>query len=355
MRSRWNLKDLFTQALQARGLSLHLHSGLPAVAVTPDGVVPLTEHRLTRGDCAAIAAMISNQDVQRLNQESLSGQQPGICRYRAEIYRQRDVLSLVFKLSPWQLPPLHELSLPPNLPDLIQAQSGLILVCGPRGAGKSWTLAGMLDHIHRNRAVRSLVLGSPLEFELEVERGLSTSHSVTDEDWEDTLEQVEYSDIDVVALDDVPVRRTLQRMLDLAEAGILVLATVRSAFEVNCFLFDLWTQYPEWLHPSLKERVALSLQAVLFQKLVPGVAEAERFPATELVVPTAGMRNLIREERYVQFYNHIQTGGRYGMHTLEQSLFQLLRAGNIDEDTALSETRHPEDMKRLIEAWRGGA
>ena len=351
LRREWNLRELLTKALEARGTSLHLNSGLPAVAMAGDRLVPLTEQLLTPDDCSNIVATISSGEVGCLKQESLSGRELGLCRYRAEIYRQRDVLSVVFKLTPWRLPPLEELNLPSNVPELLQARRGLILVCGPRGAGKSWTLAAMLDYIHRYRAVRSLVLGEPLEFELEARRGMPTAQSVKHDHWEAALEELEFSDLDVVALDHSPVRQTLERALDLAEAGILVLTTVRNPFDVSSTLFELWTRHPAGLHHSLRERVSQSLQAVLFQKLVPGVREGERFPATEMVVATLPMRNLIREERRIQFYNHIQTGGKYGNHTLEQSLFELFRAGSIDEETALSQTRYPEDVKRAIEFY----
>ena len=352
MRQNWNLRELFTLALEAGGTSLHLNSALPAVAKTKGGLVPLTEQYLTPDDCEDIAATLSTQAVHRLKQESFYGLEPGICRYRAELYRQRDVLSLVFKLAPWRLRPLEELGLPPNVPELLQARRGLILVCGPQGAGKSWTLAALLDYIHRQRSVRSLVLGDPLEFELEARLGMTTTQSVKQGHWEEALDQIEFSDVDVVALDDFPVRRTLERALELAEAGILVLATVRNALDVSSSLFELWTKHPAWLHHSLRERVSQALQAIIFQKLVAGMTDQEKFPATEIMVASPPMRHLIQEERFIQFYNSIQTGLNSGMHTLEQSLFELFRSGCIDEKTALSETRYPDDVRRSIGTWR---
>lgn len=346
----WRLKELLTLALEAGGDSLHLHTGLPAVAMSGQGLVPLTEARLTPEDCDRIAASLLGRSVDELQQERLGGSEPELCRYRAEVFRQRDALSLVFKLAPWHHPRLEELRLPASVKECLAARSGLFLVSGPRGAGKTWSLAGALDELHRGRALRSLVLSPSPEICLEPHRGMVTHHTV--KNWSRALQQAQSADIDVFVLDGVPWEEVLEDVLRLCESGALVLASVRESADSYCAFAGLWERLPAWSHYGHRSRLSEAVQAVLYQKLIPQTHSQGLTPAVEIAIATPVLRSLLEDERCIQYYNHLQTGNQLGMQTLEQSLFFLFREGLIDEESALAGTRFPEDLSRMITAWR---
>jgi twitching motility protein PilT len=259
----------------------------------------------------------------------------GVGRFRVNVHRQRGSVAAAFRLVPTDLPELSQLGVPPVARDLALQPRGLVLVTGPTGSGKSTTLAAMVDIVNRERPVHIVTIEDPIEYLHSSKRALVTQREVGSDtrSFAEALRRVLRQDPDVILIGELRDRETIEIALTAAETGHLVLGTLHTqgaASTVNRII-DV---FPGEHQAQIRVQLADTLQGVLSQTLLPKAGGQGRVVATEVMVRTTAVANLIREGDVAQLYSVIQTGSAYQMHTLDQDLRRLVEEGQLDRTEA---------------------
>ena len=244
-------------------------------------------------------------------------------RFRINLYRSMEGLDAAVRIIPNSIPTCNGLGLPAALRKLSELKSGLVLLTGVTGSGKSTTLAAIINEINRNRAVHILTLEDPVEYRFASDRSLIHQREIgTDTaDFASGLRAALREDPDVVVVGELRDLETISIAVTAAETGHLVLATLhtRSAVETVDRIIDV---FPEQQQRQIRVQLAGSLQAVATQQLLPD-KQGGRRAVFEIMIVTPALRNLIREGKTQQMGSYIQTGGQYGMQTMEAALEKL--------------------------------
>jgi twitching motility protein PilT len=273
---------------------------------------------------------------------------PGRARFRVNLYRQRDALGAAFRLIPYEIKPLEALGIPPSISNFAMLPRGFVLVTGPTGSGKSTTLASLVDLANRNRRDHIMTVEDPIEFLHRHKSCLVNQREVGEDTWsfQNALKHVLRQDPDIILVGEMRDLETISVALTAAETGHLVFATLHTqdAAQTIDRVIDV---FPPHQQQQVRVQLAGALQGVVCQTLAKSVDGQGRVVATEVLVATPAIRNLIREGKTHQIYSALQAGGRHGMHTMDQHLSELVKAGKINYDTALEKCHHVEDFNRL--------
>jgi pilus retraction protein PilT len=261
----------------------------------------------------------------------------GVGRFRVNMHRQRGTVAAAFRLVPTSLPELSELGVPPVARELALQPRGLVLVTGPTGSGKSTTLAAMVDIVNQERPVHIVTIEDPIEYLHSSKRALVTQREVGSDtrSFAEALRRVLRQDPDVILIGEMRDRETIEIALTAAETGHLVLGTLHTkgaASTINRIL-DV---FPGDHQGQIRTQLSEVLQGVLSQTLMRKPDGLGRVLATEVMVRTPAVANLIREGDVAQLYSVIQTGSAYQMHTLDQDLRRLVEQGDLDREEAAS-------------------
>jgi twitching motility protein PilT len=262
---------------------------------------------------------------------------PGISRFRVNAYRQRTSVAIAIRIIPSRVPSLEELSLPPILNSLVDKPQGLILVTGPTGSGKSTTLASMIDYMNRTMKKHIITLEDPIEYlhrhnqcmidQREV--GFDTKSFATG------LRASLRQDPDVILVGELRDLETIQTAITAAETGHLVLGTLHTTSAPSTIdrIIDV---FPGPQQAQIRIQLASVLVSIISQRLFPSLDRQSRKVATEILVNTPAVANLIRNEKIHQIQNVMQTSRALGMHTLEMSIRQLIQNSEISRVSAES-------------------
>jgi twitching motility protein PilT len=316
--------------------------------------------RLTATDTREIVySILNNSQRQRLETEQqldFSYQVPGKGRFRVNAYQQRGAISGAFRLIPSKTVPIEELGMPPVIRDFANKPRGLVLVTGPTGSGKSTTLASIINEINETRSEHILTIEDPIEFVhthkkcVVNQRELGTdAHSFAL-----ALKAALRQDPDVILVGEMRDMETIGTALTAAETGHLVFATLHTqdAPQTVDRIIDV---FPPAQQGQVRAQLSIGLQGIVTQTLIPTADSRGRAVAAEVLVPTPGVRNLIREGKTHQIYSLIQTGASHGMQTMDASLAGLVRSGRITEEVAQTRSSNPEELRKLIEMPMGEA
>ncbi len=256
-------------------------------------------------------------------------------RFRVNVFHQRLGEGAVFRLIPSRIRSIPELGLPPVLEDLALRDRGLIVVTGPTGAGKSTTLAAMVDLINQRRTAHVITLEDPIEFVHTHKRSIVNQREVGmhARSFAAALRAALREDPDVILVGEMRDLETISLALTAAETGHLVLSTLHtsSAAQTVNRIIDV---FPSHQQEQVRVQLAESLVGVVAQLLLPTADGVGRVPAVEVMVATPAVRNLIRENKVHQIPSAIQTGLKDGMQSLDQSLRHLLKTGRITAEVA---------------------
>jgi twitching motility protein PilT len=277
----------------------------------------------------------------------------GAQRFRVNVFTQAHGLAVALRPINRRAPALADLGLPESLAALANLTGGMVLVVGATGAGKSTTLAALLERINRTRASHVITLEDPIEFVYQPRRSLVHQREVGNhvESFAAGLRSALREAPDIILVGEMRDRETAALALTAAETGHLVLSTLHSGSAAMAIdrIVDI---FPEHQQGQVQQQIAGSLRAVLTQQLLPGVAPATRYPAIELLTVNYAVAALIREGKTHQLATQIQTGRDDGMITFESSLFELLCAGRISRDTALGAARDSVELQRRLREAR---
>jgi len=276
-----------------------------------------------------------------------------VARFRVNAFYQKGYLSAALRLIPNKIPNLEELHLPSVLGNLTKLRQGLILVTGPTGHGKSTSIASLINKINEEKGVHIVTVEDPIEYVYPSRKSLIAQREMhlDTHSWEIALRSVLREDPDVVLIGEMRDYETIESVLTIAETGHLVFATLHTN-SASQTLDRVVGVFPENQQEQVKMQLSNVLEAVISMRLLPAV-EGGRYPATEILLATPAVRNVIREGKTHLIDNIIQTSASIGMVTLETSLANLVRAGYVSLETALSYSLKPQELMREVKAKTG--
>jgi|GEM_PF-34047 len=271
-------------------------------------------------------------------------------RFRVNLFRQQRGLAAAIRPVRSEVPSLAQLGLPEDFKALVQYPSGLVLMTGPTGSGKSTTLAALIEHVNQSSAKHVLTLEDPVELRYVSKRSMIHQREVgTDvESFASGLRAALREDPDIILVGEMRDQETIAAALTAAETGHLVLSTLHSG-SAGMAIDRIIDVFPGPKQPQVRLQLAGALRAIITQVLLPS-RSLERVPAYEKMLVTAAIASQIREGRAHQIANQIQTGRAEGMMSLEQSLLALLRSGRISIEAAMDVAPDPDSLRR---AYRG--
>ena len=352
-----SIDDLLERMVARSASDLHLTVGAePTVRVM--GQLERMEEfgRLSPEDTQRLLyRMMSTEQQKHLEikrQLDMSHSIPGLARFRVNIYFQRESLGAAFRMIPTELKTLEQLGVPKALEELANKPRGLVLVTGPTGSGKSTTLAAMIDLINRTRQDHIMTIEDPIEFLHRHKKCVVNQREVGQDthSFQNALKHVLRQDPDVILVGELRDLETISVALTAAETGHLVFATLhtQSAPQTIDRVIDV---FPPHQQGQVRAQLASTLQGVVTQTLVKHASGVGRVVATEVMVTTPAVANLIREGKTYQIPSAMQAGKELGMHTMDQHLADLVMKGRITYETGLEKCHHVEDFNRL--AGRG--
>ena len=255
----------------------------------------------------------------------------------------------MLRVIPFKVMSIKELLLPPALEKISLEERGLILVTGTTGSGKSTTLAAMVDHINTNETCHIMTIEDPIEFLHQHKKCIVNQRELGSDatSFGDALKAALRQDPDVILVGEMRDLETISTAITAAETGHLVFATLHTqdAPQTIDRIIDV---FPSAQQGQIRAQLAVALQGIMTQTLLPTADGSGRCCACEVLVPTSAVRNLIREAKSHQIYSVLQTGGSYGMQTMDASLAQLVRAGKITRQLAESRAHSVEELRRLL-------
>ncbi|HEY2492040.1 MAG TPA: type IV pilus twitching motility protein PilT [Paenibacillus sp.] len=336
-----NIIDLLRKSVEFGASDLHISVGSPP-QIRVDGMLRKMECSSINGeDTLSISELLlgpeRTEHFRTMGELDFSYEVEGCARFRVNVFRQRGEISIAARAIPSVIPTIEQLGLPAILMQLVQKPQGLILVTGPTGSGKSSTLAAMIDHINRTQFKHIVTLEDPIEFlhpngsSLLQQREIGSDTKSFSRGLRAALRQ----DPDVILVGEMRDPETISAAVTAAETGHLVLATLHTtnAPQTVDRIIDV---FPGPQQQQIRTQLAAVLAAVISQRLFLRAGGKGRICATEILINTPAIANLIRSEKTYQLESMIQTGREFGMHSLEASLRDLLKSGAIDPASAKS-------------------
>jgi twitching motility protein PilT len=349
----FDFADVLLEVLRLKASDLHLTAGSPPM-VRQKGRLgaldyPVLSPQQTR---EIIYSILTNDQRKRLENDwqiDFAYSIPGQGRFRVNAYFQRASLGAAFRLIPNEMPALDDLGLPPVLREFVKKPRGFVLVTGPTGSGKSTTLAAMLDVINKERHEHIMTIEDPIEF-LHRHQNCIVNQRELGSDAQSFalgLKAALRQDPDVILVGEMRDLETIATALTAAETGHLVFATLHTQDTAQTVdrIVDV---FPPAQQHQVRVQLSVSLQGIVTQQLLPTADGQSRVCATEILVPTPAVRNLIREGKTHQIYSALQTGGAHGMQTMDAALADLVRRHKITRELAEARSSSPEELRRLM-------
>jgi twitching motility protein PilT len=274
---------------------------------------------------------------------------PGGTRFRVNSYQQRGATGAAFRIISTTIRSLEELNVPDVVAQFATLPRGLVLVTGPTGSGKSTTLAALIDLVNRTRFDHIVTVEDPIEYVHSNKRSLINQREVGSDthSFSAALKHVLRQDPDVILVGEMRDLETISVALTAAETGHLVFATLHTqdAAQTIDRIIDV---YPSHQQDQIRTQLAATLQGVVSQTLVPRASGKGRVIATEVLITTPAISNLIREGKAHQITSSMQAGRALGMHTMDQHLADLVNEGEITREAAFEKAHDPDSLERLI-------
>ncbi len=338
------LKSMLATAHERRASDLHLTVGRPPTLRITGALfklpLPVLKPQDTEQLAMEVLPPLQRELFEQRGEVDVSYSIGGLGRYRVNVYRQRGSIGIAMRVIPEEIPSFEALGIPAAVRALTDKVDGLIIVTGPTGHGKSTTLAAMVDRINATRGVHIVTLEDPIEYLHRHNLSMVNQREVLvdTQSFVAGLRAALREDPDVIMVGEMRDLETIATAISAAETGHLVLATLHtpSASQTIDRIVDV---FPPHQQPQIRIQLSMVLEAVIAQKLLPRMDGSSLVLATEILIATPAVRNLIREGKTHQIDSLIQTGKKNGMHTMEADLHRLYEGGVIGSDQYMIHTR----------------
>lgn len=346
------LNDILRTAMTHGASDIHLRVGIPPMLRIDGSFIPLRDFpRLTPEQTAQFAAGIMNKvqkdRFSKTMELDMAYGVRGLGRFRANVFRQRMTLGLVFRAISSKILGFKDLNLPPVMEKICEEHRGLVLVTGTTGSGKSTTLASMIDHINSNRSSHILTIEDPIEFMHRDKRSIISQREIgTDTgSYAAALKSALRQDPDVILVGEMRDIETVEIALTAADTGHLVMSTLHTLNAVET-ITRIVSLFPPHHQDGLRLQLGGLIRAIISQRLVPRADGKGRVPALEILVNTGQVRDYIEsKEKLKELTDVIAKGSStYGMQTFDQSLYRFFKAGEITYEEAIKAASNPDDL-----------
>ena len=351
-----SMDELLALMVRQGGSDLHISVGSPPRIRVHGLLLPVESSDLSADDTRRLATSVLNADqIARLDRDlelDCSFGLDGYGRFRANVFFQQGGVAAVLRSIPSEIPEFEKLGMPVQVCERIcSLRSGLVLVTGATGSGKSTSLAAMINHVNQARQAHIVTIEDPVEFTHQHKGCLVTQREVGGDtkNFHNALRSVLRQDPDVVLVGELRDHETIEAALTLAETGHLTFGTLHTSDAVQTInrVIDV---FPPHQQQQVRTQLSFSLEGVLSQQLLPLASGRGRALTAELLRMTPGIRALVRDGKAHQIYSQIQTGGRLGMCTMSAALAAHVRAGRVDIKDAERAVSDPTELRSLVRA-----
>ncbi len=346
------IRDLLLLCIEKKASDLHITDGEPPI-LRIDGKIhrtslPVLEKAELKKMIYGILTNPQKEIFERNLELDFSLALPDMDRFRVNVHTQRGSVEAAFRRVPLIIPALADLGLPPILTDLARKSNGLVLVTGPTGMGKTTTLAAMVNLINNERECLIISIEDPIEFIHGNKKSIIKQREIYSDthSFAQALRHALRQDPNVIVVGEMRDLETISTTLTAAETGHLVLATLHTP-DAPQTIERIIDVFPPYQQQQVKLQLADCLQGGGSQLLLPHASGQGRIMATEVMIGTPGIRNLIREQEVEQIPTLMQTGSQFGMKTMDKSLKELFQQGKIALDVAMSKAKNAEEFQRL--------
>jgi len=357
----YNVQDLLTQMVNMGSSDLHFTVGVPPLVRLHGELKPIGEEKLTPQETMRMSYSLMNEMQRKSFEQSkecdFSFGIANLARFRANAYLQRGCVGLALRIIPIKIKTFDELGLPRIMADFTKRPSGLVLVTGATGSGKSTTLAAMIDKINKERHEHIITIEDPIEF-LHTHQNCMVNQREVGNDtssFAQALKMALRQDPDVVLIGEMRDTETMRAALTISETGHLAFATLHTNSTVQT-INRIIDAFPKGEQQTIRTQLSFVLQGVICQTLLPKLGGG-RVMAYEVMNVLPSIRALIRDDKVHQIESIIEISQKFGMNTMNMRLADLVLARQIDRLLALNKSSNPENLEKLLlekELKKGG-
>lgn len=340
------LEEIIRTAVERNASDVHIVSGLPVRLRIDGDIVDMDDVCLDPETCEAYARELTGENYGRIStigELDMAKTFAGDIRTRINVYRQTGTAAVAIRVLRNRIPTLDELHMPPSVAGLANLKSGLVLVTGETGCGKTTTLASIINLINSSRACNIITLEDPIEYVYSPDKSIIQQRQIgTDtESYANGLKATTREDPDIVLVGEMRDLDTIEAALTAAETGHLVFSTLHTLSAADT-IDRVVSVFPEGQQKQIRTQLGSSLKAVVSQKLLKRASGEGRIAVCEVMIVTPAIRNLIREGKTNQIDGFIVLGSQEGSIGMDAALNRLVKEGEITRETALTYARDPD-------------
>lgn len=345
--------DILINASDLGASDVHINSKCEPIARVNGKFIKISNELLSKSDTEKMAnELIGIQkfnEIKELGEYDFSISIKNLYRFRVNIYKQQDSYAIAARIINSKIPDLETLGLPNVVKEFAKKENGLVLVTGPTGSGKSTTLASILDSINKNFQKHIITLEDPIEYIYNRKNSIISQREIgrDTKNFKSGLKSVLRQDPDVILIGEIRDEETLATALTAAETGHLVFSTLHTigAAQTIDRIIDMFQANQQ---NQIRMQLSSVCEGIISQQLIPNINNEGMVAATEVMVSTSAIKNLIRDSKTHQISNIIQTGSKNGMQLMDQDLVNLFKRRKISKESVINRCIDLEYTKRLI-------
>lgn len=353
--TKQKFEDLLSLVIKENASDLHIAVGRHPTLRIDGALTPLVNEEIMTAESAQdfVFSMIDDKRREQFMQDRESDFSYNFrdrARFRVNIFFQRGFMGAALRLIPAKIRTLEELIMPPVLTELIK-QQGFLLIVGPTGHGKSTTLAALIDYVNHNRADHIITVEDPIEYLFTSDRAIIDQREVGSDtiDFPHALKSVFREDVDVAMIGEMRDAETMATAVTAAETGHLVISSLHTNNAAQTIDRVIDT-FPGSQQQQIRTQLSSTLIGIISQRLIPRISGG-LIPAVEVLIANSAVRNLIRENRTHEIDLVVETSLDVGMISLNRSLMDLVRRGEISMESAISYSLNPEELQSIVKGY----